>query len=75
MVPTGVRAGLVLTAAEPRTIDFRTQAEAWVQAGVPVWGAVPKRVSIARGPDGPLVREALVAYRAVMNASSRKAVA
>lgn len=75
MVPPGRQVGLVLTSAEPRTIDFRTQAEAWVQAGVEVWGAIPKRISIARGPDGPLVPEALTAYRDVLAASASQAVA
>lgn len=72
MVPEGTPAGLVLAAAEPHTIDFRTQVEAWGEAGVPVWGAVPKRVSIARGPDGPLVSEALTVYGAVLRCAGMK---
>ena len=75
MVPAGTPAGLVLVSAELRTTDFRTQVEAWGEAGVPVWGAVPKRVSIARGPDGPLVREALDVYgRVLQSAVIREAV-
>lgn len=69
MVPQGVTTGLVLCAAEQRTVDFRSQADAWVQAGLPVWGAVPKRVAIARGPDGPLVAEGLKAYSRVLDAT------
>ena len=37
----------------------------WVEAGVPVWGTVPERVSIAAGPDGWLSAEGLDAYREV----------
>lgn len=75
MVPPAVPAGLVLTSSEPRTIDFRTQLDAWTQAGVQVWGSVPKRVAIARGPDGPLVEDALDAYRSVLRSSGLQAVA
>lgn len=75
MVPPGVPAGLVLTAAERRTLDFRAQVAAWIQAGVPVWGSVPKRVSIARGPDGPLTQDALACYRGVLETAGLKAVA
>lgn len=69
MVPAGVATGLVLCAAETRTIDFRSQAEAWGKAGLPVWGAIPKRVAIARGPDGPLVVEGITAYEQVLDAT------
>lgn len=75
MIPQGMPAGLVLTAAERNTIDFRAQVSAWIQAGVPVWGAVPKRVAIARGPDGPLVRDALAAYGGVLDISGLREVA
>lgn len=75
MIPHGIPAGLVLTAAEPRTIDFRSQVETWGQAGVQVWGNIPKRVAIARGPDGELVSEALDAYQLILEASGLQAVA
>lgn len=68
LVPPGVRYGLVLVAGEPRTVDFRETADAWLNADVPVWGSVPKRVAIARGPDGPLQPEGLHAYEAVLAA-------
>lgn len=75
MVPHGIPTGLVLTSAEPRTIDYRAQVDAWGQAGVKVWGSIPKRVAIARGPDGELVTEALDAYRLVLETSGLQAVA
>lgn len=69
MVPQGIATGLVLCAAELHTVDFRSQSDAWVEAGLPVWGAIPKRVAIARGPDGPLVAEGLAGYSAVLDAT------
>ncbi len=66
MVPEGLRRGLVVTAARAQTRDYRETVAAWEEAGVPVWGSIPERVSVAAGPDGPLVPEALSAYEAVL---------
>lgn len=71
MIPTGRLAGLVMIAAEERTVSYREQMAAWAEAGVDVWGTIPKRVAIASGPDGPLNPSALGAYRAVLAAGTR----
>lgn len=65
MVPEGTPVGLVITSARTFTRDYRDAVDAWTQARVPVWGTVPERVAIAAGPTGPLVDEALDAYRRV----------
>lgn len=75
MIPPGTPAGLALTMAESQTIDFRSQSAAWSAAGVWVLGAIPKRVSVARGPDGPLNMDALDAYATVLDSIRPKEVA
>ncbi len=69
MVPAGARRGLVITAARTRTRDYIETVDAWQSAGVDVWGTVPERVAVASGADGPLVADALDAYRAVLGAA------
>lgn len=65
MIPKGTPAGVVITSARTFTRDYRDAVDVWSEARVPVWGTVPERVAIAAGPDGPLVDEALDAYRKV----------
>ena len=45
----------------------------WDEAGVPVWGTVPERVTIAAGPDGWLSVEGLDAYGEVWRRARRAA--
>lgn len=65
MVPAGTPVGLVITSARTFTRDYRDALEIWSEAKVPVWGTVPERVAIAAGPTGPLVSDALDAYKKV----------
>ena len=65
MVPKGMPAGLVISSARTFTRDYQDTLTMWVEAGVPVWGAVPERVTIASGPDGWLSPAGLDAYREV----------
>ena len=43
----------------------------WREAGVPVWGTVPERVTIAAGPDSWLSTEGLEAYTEVWRRARR----
>jgi chromosome partitioning protein len=65
MVPKRLPAGLVLASARTFTRDYHDTVTMWVEAGVPVWGAVPERVTIAAGPDGWLSNEGMDSYRDV----------
>ena len=55
----------MIASARTFTRDYQDTVAMWVEAGVPVWGAVPERVSIAAGPDGWLSVEGLDCYREV----------
>lgn len=63
MMPDGVPAGLVISSARTFTRDYQDAMAAWHEAGVPVWGTVPERVSIAAGPGEWLSVDGLEAYR------------
>jgi chromosome partitioning protein len=65
MVPKGLPAGLVMASARTFTRDYHDTVTMWVEAGVPVWGTVPERVTIAAGPDGWLSNEGMDCYREV----------
>ena len=73
MVPKRLPAGLVVASARTFTRDYQDTVAMWVEAGVPVWGAVPERVTIASGPDGWLSPEGLDAYREVWRRLRRAA--
>ena len=73
MVPKRLPAGLVIASARTFTRDYQETVAMWVEAGVPVWGAVPERVTIASGPDGWLSVEGLDAYREVWRRLRRAA--
>jgi chromosome partitioning protein len=65
MVPKRLPVGLVIASARTFTRDYQDTVRMWVEAGVPVWGTVPERVTIAAGPDGWLSVEGLDSYREV----------
>ena len=65
MVPKRLPVGLVIASARTFTRDYQDTLTMWVEAGVPIWGAVPERVGIATGPDGWLSIEGLDCYREV----------
>jgi chromosome partitioning protein len=65
MLPKRLPVGLVIASARTFTRDYQETVAMWIEAGVPVWGTVPERVSIASGPDGWLSSEGLDCYRDV----------
>ena len=73
LMPTGVPAGLVICSARTFTRDYQDTTAAWAESGVPVWGSIPERVSIAVGPDGWLSPDGIEAYRAVWRRTQRAA--
>jgi chromosome partitioning protein len=73
MVPRNVPVGLVICSARTYTRDYQDVVASWVEAGVPVWGSVPERVSIAAGPEAWLSEDGLEAYRGVWRRALRAA--
>jgi chromosome partitioning protein len=73
MLPANLPAGLVICSARMFTRDYHDTLAMWIEAGVPVWGSVPERVSIATGPDGWLSAEGLEAYEPVWRRARRAA--
>jgi chromosome partitioning protein len=73
LVPRKTPAGLVISSARTYTRDHAEALDVWADAGVPVWGSVPERVSIAQGPDASLAEDGLDAYRAVWRRAQRAA--
>jgi chromosome partitioning protein len=71
MVPKRLPTGLVFSSARTFTRDYQETVDMWVEAGVPVWGTVPERVSIASGPDGWLSPEGLEIYADVWRRARR----
>ena len=65
LVGENLAAGLVISSARTYTRDYQEYLANWAEAGVPVWGSVPERVSIAAGPSAWLSWDGLEAYRAV----------
>ncbi len=73
LVPKGTPAGLVIASARTFTRDYQDAMTSWAEAGVPVWGTIPERVSIAAGPAGWLSPDGLEAYRSVWRSVQRVA--
>jgi chromosome partitioning protein len=73
LVPKRLPAGLVIASARTFTRDYQDTVAMWTEAGVPVWGAIPERVTIASGPEGWLSVEGLDAYREVWRRLRRAA--
>jgi chromosome partitioning protein len=73
LVPRNVPAGLVICSARTFTRDYQDAVTEWTAAGVPVWGSVAERVSIATGPDGWLSDDGLESYRRVWRRASAAA--
>jgi chromosome partitioning protein len=73
MLPKNLAAGLVISSARTFTRDYQDTVAMWAEAGVPVWGTVPERVSIAAGPEGWLSDEGLDAYGEVWRRVRRAA--
>jgi chromosome partitioning protein len=73
MVPKRLPVGLVFASARMFTRDYHETVAMWSEAGVPVWGSVPERVSIATGPDGWLSAEGLDIYAEVWRRLRRAA--
>jgi chromosome partitioning protein len=71
LVPRKLPVGLVICSARTYTRDYQDVVAAWVEAGVPVWGSVPERVSIAAGPEQYLAEDGLEAYRTVWRRAQR----
>jgi chromosome partitioning protein len=71
MVPKRLPAGLVFSSARTFTRDYQETVAMWLEAGVPVWGTVPERVTIAAGPDSWLSPEGLDAYADVWRRARR----
>ena len=71
MVPKRLPAGLVFASARTFTRDYQETLGMWREAGVPVWGTVPERVTIAAGPDSWLSAEGLEAYADVWRRARR----
>ena len=73
LLPKRLPAGLVISSARTFTRDYQDTVAMWTEAGVPVWGAVPERVTIAAGPDGWLSAEGLDIYGEVWRRVRRAA--
>ena len=73
LVPKRVPVGLVISSARTYTRDHQETIDLWAEAGVPVWGSVPERVSIASGPESWLAEDGLEAYRGVWRRAQRAA--
>jgi chromosome partitioning protein len=73
MVPKRLPVGLVFASARTFTRDYHETVAMWSEAGVPLWGSVPERVSIAAGPDGWLSAEGLDIYAEVWRRLRRAA--
>jgi chromosome partitioning protein len=71
LVPRKIPVGLAICSARTYTRDYQDVVAAWVEAGVPVWGSVPERVSIAAGPEQWLAEDGLESYRAVWRRALR----
>lgn len=60
LLPAALRRGLVITAARRQTRDYIDAVEVWAKEGLPVWGSMPERVGISKGPDGELHAHGLI---------------
>ena len=66
LVPPKTPRGVVITAARLGTNDLQETIDWWSGEGVPIWGVVPERVSIAAGPEARLARDGLEEYGHVL---------
>jgi chromosome partitioning protein len=73
LVPRRVQAGLVISSARTYTSAHQEAVDTWTEAGIPVWGSIPERVSIAAGPESFLSEDGLEAYRGVWRRALRAA--
>jgi chromosome partitioning protein len=64
-IPKRMPVGLVICSARTYTRDYQEVVDWWTEQGVPVWGSIPERVSIASGPESALSPDGIEAYRAV----------
>lgn len=60
LLPPSLRRGLVITAARRHTRDYIDAVAVWANEGLPVWGSMPERVGISKGPDGELHADGLI---------------
>jgi len=65
LIPKRTPAGLVISSARTYTRDYQEVLDWWAEQGVPVWGSIPERVSIASGPESELSPDGIESYRAV----------
>jgi len=65
MMPKRTPRGLVVSSARTYTRDYQEVVDWWAEQGVPVWGSIPERVSIASGPESELAWDGVEAYRGV----------
>jgi chromosome partitioning protein len=63
----------VICSARTYTRDYQDAVAGWAEDGVPVWGTVSERVSIASGPNTALSEDGLEAYRGVWRRATRAA--
>jgi chromosome partitioning protein len=73
LVPRRTPYGLVISSARTYTRDHQETLDFWAEAGIPVWGSIPERVSIASGPESRLSEDGLEAYRGVWRRAQRAA--
>ena len=73
LVPRKVPFGLVISSARTYTSAHQEAVDSWNEAGIPVWGSIPERVSIASGPESWLSEDGLDAYRGVWRRALRAA--
>jgi chromosome partitioning protein len=73
LVPRKVPYGLVISSARTYTSAHQEAVDSWTEAGHPVWGAIPERVSIATGPESFLSEDGLEAFRGVWRRAQRAA--
>jgi chromosome partitioning protein len=65
LVPKRTPVGLVISSARTYTRDYQENVDWWAEQGVPVWGSIPERVSIASGPESELSYDGMESYRSV----------
>ena len=65
LIPKRMPVGLVVSSARTYTRDYQEVLDWWAEQGVPVWGSIPERVSIASGPESALSFDGIESYRSV----------
>ena len=64
MIPRRTPRGLVISSARTYTRDHTETVDWWGERGLQLCGAIPDRVSIARGPEQELSADGIESYRA-----------